>query len=894
MSKNIKGKMDINFNITEAGQFNADVFNAYTDFTLNGVSIVNRITENEGDIAILQTQVEENADEIIELQNTKQDNLFIQQILVPSTTAVASPTAIINYVDGSVPTITATPPLVYSSGTISGTFDLIPTLNSSNFLNSGKIYNALLGKQNTITSATAISCGYLTTSNAVVVNSGSITAVSGNIQAVSGNITTATGSIIAPNIIQNGTNLLTAINNNTTSIDTINTNLANKQELITTTTNIECGLLSSNNLTAREGNIFCLLGDIRAIDGDILTNTGTISTLLGTISAPTIIQDGVNLLNEINTKQDILNIIQTITTSQTAIPSSYAVYNYLDGVYIPQLVSGTAPINYSNSTGVISGTFDLSPTTGSNNFLSSGVISSALSGKQETITSATNINCNFLTTNNIEVLDPGSITTYSGNIQTISGDISTSTGAILQNGVNLLNEINTKQQALVAGEGITLTPNTPLGYTTISTNLATVSTEYGFRVMTNGDSQTVVSPEQIFPFNFINNNGYVIPNLTDFNFTSHTYTIPISGYWFIGYRTYLVGDPTIGTRLSILVNNIVVVQAGGKGSSVEYSATPLYLNTGDEVRVKCSVAGNTFDFRPNMTYFYGYRLQAVNNSVSLTTALDCASLTAVNTISAPSISQNGVNLLDEINTKQDTITSATSISCSYLTTSNAVVVNSGSITAVSGNIQAVSGDISTATGAIIQNGVNLLTEINTKQNQLVAGGGIILNPTGLTTEISVNFPSTQIFTATLSSNITGLGTGTNSLTLPYNNVVIIDGAYNYNPTTGFLTILQSGRYAVSASVNIDNAGYTDRVNLRARLRLNSSWNVGDPQGYGYARHNSYVMYASAVIPEIVRFYTAGDTLDIRVDINKASTTNFTSDFNGIDIFNGCVFSVKSF
>ncbi len=52
MSKNIKGKnLDININITQAGTMNADIFNAYQDFTLDGVSIVNRIATNEGDIA---------------------------------------------------------------------------------------------------------------------------------------------------------------------------------------------------------------------------------------------------------------------------------------------------------------------------------------------------------------------------------------------------------------------------------------------------------------------------------------------------------------------------------------------------------------------------------------------------------------------------------------------------------------------------------------------------------------------------------------------------------------------------------------------------------------------------------------------------------------------------
>ena len=838
MSKNIKGKnIDINLNITQSGTFNAEIFNASNDFTLNGFSIVSRIINNETNIAMLQIDINEADAEIVELQNNKQDKLTIQQSITPSTTEIASASAIINYVNSQVPEIIATPPLSYSSGTLSGIFDLNPTLNSINFLNSGKIYNALQGKQNTITSATPISCSYITASNAVTVNNGSITCATGNIQAVSGNITTATGSISAPTILQGGTNLLTTIQSNTSSIDTINTTLANKQDTITQSTDLECGLLSSNNLTAREGNIFCLLGDIRAIDGDILTNTGTISTLLGTVSAPIIIQDGVNLLNEINTKQDILNIIQTITTSQTSIPSSYAVFNYLDGVYIPQLVSATAPINYSTTTGIISGSFDLSPTIGSNNFLSSGVISSALSGKQDTITSATNINCNFLTTNNIEVLDPGSVTTYSGNIQsqsgditTSSGDISTTTGAIIQQGVNLLLAVNLKQQQLVAGQGITLTPNNPLGYTTISASLATTSTQYAFQATSNQGGGQTISSGTIANFNLVQHETPAPSGGYGYSTASKKYVVPESGRYLFGFKLFSPTNTLYNVRVGIFVNG----SCKGFGGDVSYTNEAitciLEVNKGDGIDVRGFSGSALFYMASLHSWWFGYRLEPVNNAVSVTTDLDCKSLTALETISGLDILQDGVNLLDEI---------------------------------------------------------------NTKQNQLIAGPNIVLSPSGATTEISVNIPSIQVFTASLSSNITGLGAGTTSLTIPYNNVVISDSAYSYNPTTGILTILVSGRYAVNASINIDNAAYADRVGLRARLRLNSSWSNGDPQGYGYARHNSYVMYASATIPETIRQYSAGETLDVRCDINKASTTNFTSDFNGIDIFNGCIFSVRS-
>ena len=109
-----------NLNITDAGTFNADIFNAYNDFTLNGVSIVNRIVANEGDIAVLQTEMTDAEADIVDLQNNKQDTLTIQQTITPSSTAVATADAIIAYVGSVTPSITATAPLVYSGSNISG------------------------------------------------------------------------------------------------------------------------------------------------------------------------------------------------------------------------------------------------------------------------------------------------------------------------------------------------------------------------------------------------------------------------------------------------------------------------------------------------------------------------------------------------------------------------------------------------------------------------------------------------------------------------------------------------------------------------------------------------------------------------------------------------------
>ncbi|MGA1047553.1 MAG: hypothetical protein ACO3UU_06060, partial [Minisyncoccia bacterium] len=298
-------------------------------------------------------------------------------------------------------------------------------------------------------------------------------------------------------------------------------------------------------------------------------------------------------------------------------------------------------------------------------------------------------------TNTAPLPDPLTIDTL--NSTTINNSGTITSNIVTSDIMNVNNQLNATNATIT---GLLTAPNIE-GFTQ--------STEYGFRVMTNGDSQTTVVPDQTFPFDFINNNGYVIPNLSDFNFTTYTYTIPITGYWFIGYRTYLAGDPTIGTRISIVVNDIVVVQAGGKGSSVEYSATPLYLNVDDEVRIKCSVNGNIFDFRPNMTYFYGYKLIPSNNLITSTTDLQIKSL-----ITSDDITCNGV-------LTGTGLCNLTTISASNITSSGGIVSNAG-ITAVDANITGtLFTNTITNTGYITSANADIQT-INTGQN-----GTITLN-----------------------------------------------------------------------------------------------------------------------------------------------------------------------
>jgi len=488
MSKNIKGKnLDININITQAGTMNADIFNAYQDFTLNGVSIVNRIATNEGDIALLNTEVINLQDEINEnetdiatntsdiatnttdiatLQTSKQDVLTFDSTPTAGSNNPVSSQGIKTYVDNSTPTITANLPLDYSSatGVIRGIFDSVPTNSSINFLNSNVIYDALQLKQDEITSSTN-----LTTGNIGVV--GNLTAQGG----VSGASLFTTGLITGTNIQLNNSagNQITCLGTGNSVFSDVLCGDITASGNIGTNGNITCN--TGGSITTTSGQIATTSGSISTSSGDIITSTGDITAPSGTISAgtisatgasgtitaPIIIQGTTNLLNEINTKQDVLTFDTAPTAGSTNPVTSQGIKTYVDNS--TPSITATAPINYSG--GVISGTFDNTPTQASINFLSSDKIFYALSLKQDLITASTNITCDALTASSLTT--SGTLTLTGGNpivnagVYNGVGNIISSAGNVIgdnfitNSGTNVVSEINTKQDLITASTPLT-------------------------------------------------------------------------------------------------------------------------------------------------------------------------------------------------------------------------------------------------------------------------------------------------------------------------------------------------------------------------------------------------------------------------------------------------------
>jgi len=165
---------------------------------------------------------------------------------------------------------------------------------------------------------------------------------------------------------------------------------------------------------------------------------------------------------------------------------------------------------------------------------------------------------------------------------------------------------------------------------------------------------------------------------------------------------------------------------------------------------------------------------------------------------------------------------------------------------------------------------------------------------GLTTTAGVTTikSAQQILSLSLTTTVSpGAVVGTTIIydTIKYNSGV---GLYLANPATGEITVNQSGSYCISAAVNVFNNNYSDRVNFRIRLRVNGSWFMGYPQAYSYSRHQNYARYATSVITDHCTPLMAGDKIDIFCSVAKAQNSNFTSDFSGLQLFNGATLTIK--
>lgn len=163
---------------------------------------------------------------------------------------------------------------------------------------------------------------------------------------------------------------------------------------------------------------------------------------------------------------------------------------------------------------------------------------------------------------------------------------------------------------------IIFTPNSVIKSADVNTNFSEVSysqnltNNYKFSAYKSGGDQSVTNTTATITFNselFDTNN----------NFASNTYTVPVTGYYFIGAGIRFGRPAATGYNVPwILVNGNEVA----RGTENIWTAAAvivtgvsklLYLNANDTVTIGCYCDGGTSTIwggtgSDSQTYFYGY------------------------------------------------------------------------------------------------------------------------------------------------------------------------------------------------------------------------------------------------------------------------------------------------
>ena len=117
--------------------------------------------------------------------------------------------------------------------------------------------------------------------------------------------------------------------------------------------------------------------------------------------------------------------------------------------------------------------------------------------------------------------------------------------------------------------------------------------------------------------------------------------------------------------------------------------------------------------------------------------------------------------------------------------------------------------------------------------------------------------------------------------VPYNSIKITNSNYSWSGLV--LTISQAGTYLVSATCGLVSSTYNNRVVGRIRTLTNGTWNGNaDAESFCYLRHDDYGEFESMVISSFPRIFAAGDTLQIQIQVGKASAGGpGASNFSGL-------------
>ncbi len=246
-------------------------------------------------------------------------------------------------------------------------------------------------------------------------------------------------------------------------------------------------------------------------------------------------------------------------------------------------------------------------------------------------TNTTNIatNTTNIATNTTDIA--ANATAIATKQDTITGSTALTTGALTAttatNDIYIGNNIS-------AGSNITLTQNGNITQIASSGGGAATSTQYYFKAKGSGNqSISTGATNQLIDFNVL-----VFQNPTGYNTTNKEYVVQVAGlYQFFYQLFFLMNNANAEVRFGLYLTRGGTTSTISQNGQVIFTAERLGLTyeclVGDKisVRVVYNNSGGVFNVEKGQSWFEGYLLQPVNNTVTSSTALTAATITAQGT-----------------------------------------------------------------------------------------------------------------------------------------------------------------------------------------------------------------------------------------------------------------------
>jgi hypothetical protein len=276
---------------------------------------------------------------------------------------------------------------------------------------------------------------------------------------------------------------------------------------------------------------------------------------------------------------------------------------------------------------------------------------------------------------------------------------------------------------LASAAGITL--STAGGITTISSNALSQSTQYAFQATSNLNNNQTVGAGTLLYFNVIELETTPVFG-AGYDTGGQRYYIPAGagGVWTFGFKAF-INTTVTSFRIGIYKNGGLIAMGGYSSDTTESFDVVCQANPGDYFWVMGVSGGASVYMQSAHSWFYGYRLEAVNNSVGITTDLTVADLNATDV---------GAVLVAATDVIASTLTAATT----NTSTLNASTINGN----IGGNLAAGTNIALNTTGGI--------TTIST----IAPGLTHPLNISNLNVSVDANISTATISSLTVQAQLT--------------------------------------------------------------------------------------------------------------------------------------------